>query len=367
MNFETPWDRSIVLNKFLVKCPIEKFKGRPNSFLQISDETFDRRPEQIFGSYMSDSNTHEYRFSEESSDPAANNAANQAGQTSTASASATKTNSTNSSSSSTSKDDESAGLQTLMSPKVTNSEEAIDKIIRLHEVEKDHLRKAIKLVSDGTELVKQLDKMMSPIVTTDLKGDFLKKKIEMSESHIKITSTIMNELINKATSKLKKTRREYQLMKIEKLKLLKYEPYQEKYEFELRDVYDIFDHPGARDGPSTWSFTTSNLQGHIKAISQTSNIFCLSNNGCTATILTLKYKEFFDATMACSMLMRDNKESGIVFRYKDAFNYYAFEWSQLMKWKRIRKVVNGVSTVIRSINDGGFLQNIWYRVRNNCK
>ena len=46
------------------------------------------------------------------------------------------------------------------------------------------------------------------------------------------------------------------------------------------------------------------------------------------------------------MFFRDNGLAGVVFRAKDVFNYYIFELSQKGGFKRVRKVVGGVSTIL---------------------
>lgn len=47
-----------------------------------------------------------------------------------------------------------------------------------------------------------------------------------------------------------------------------------------------------------------------------------------------------------SVFMRDSGLCGIVFRAKDEFNFYALELSQRDGFKRIRKVINGVSSIL---------------------
>jgi hypothetical protein len=52
--------------------------------------------------------------------------------------------------------------------------------------------------------------------------------------------------------------------------------------------------------------------------------------------------------------MKDNDQTGFIFRFKDLFNYYCFEMRQEgIGWKRIRRVSNGISQVISYVEDGG--------------
>lgn len=65
----------------------------------------------------------------------------------------------------------------------------------------------------------------------------------------------------------------------------------------------------------------------------------------------------------CSILLRDSGIVGIVFRFKDPFNYYIFEMKQQGHgFKRIRQVIKGESKTLSEIQDGGYLQNIWYKI-----
>jgi hypothetical protein len=67
-------------------------------------------------------------------------------------------------------------------------------------------------------------------------------------------------------------------------------------------------------------------------------------------------------------MMRDDKVCGLIFRAKDAFNYYAFELKGgVGGFKRFRKVVKGVSEVIALKEDGGYHQNTWYQIKIEFK
>jgi hypothetical protein len=77
-----------------------------------------------------------------------------------------------------------------------------------------------------------------------------------------------------------------------------------------------------------------------------------------ATHLTLRFKELYDAKFTARVLIRDDGRVGFTFRLKDPFNFYVFEMNRIGSgrgYKRIRKFVNGVPTIIYSIDDGGYL------------
>lgn len=78
--------------------------------------------------------------------------------------------------------------------------------------------------------------------------------------------------------------------------------------------------------------------------------------GCTASVLVLKYNDYYDGIFESNILLKDNDEAGFIFRFKNLFNYYCFEIRQEgIGWKRIRKVTNGISKVISYVEDGGFI------------
>ena len=54
---------------------------------------------------------------------------------------------------------------------------------------------------------------------------------------------------------------------------------------------------------------------------------------------------------------------GIVFRYRDEFNYYAFILNQKKGYKRLIKVSNGRYRKIAELRDGGLFLNDWFKVQ----
>ena len=113
------------------------------------------------------------------------------------------------------------------------------------------------------------------------------------------------------------------------------------------------------------SYTKQNLNGKIQALTQTSLIECSPSAECTASLIMLKHKDWYDSEISVNMLMRTDGITGIAFRVRDAFNYYAFEMSKKEKFKRIRRVMDGISHTICEKKDGGFIENEWIRVKND--
>lgn len=317
------WDRSIILSKYDIVCPIDKFLRKnpiTSSFLEISTEGILNEQNNIQINKTSiKSQRLKYIETEEEA--------------------------------------------TIIHPKVPPTDKAMETIARIYGIQEDTLKKNLKLAKDSDLLVKQIKELMSPLLNKNLNNEYLFNKLKVLDDHNKGSLKLLDYLTEFTQIKLRWLEQENQKLKIEKLKSLKYEAYHEQYSFPLSESYEIFDHPQALSSPSKWSYSKNNLLGHENAITQTSNINCLDPNGCTASFLILKYKEYYDGLIETSILLRDSDTMGILFRYKDAFNYYAFEMKQQGRgWKRIRKVVKGVSSIVSYVEDGGYLQNIWYKV-----
>lgn len=164
-----------------------------------------------------------------------------------------------------------------------------------------------------------------------------------------------------ADNRLIETYRFLQDKKIERLKMMEWSTYKEKYEYRLTQIYDIIDNPKANGGPSKWDYTSSGLKGHDKAISQTAPLECSLEDSCFATLLVLKIFRFYDFTLKTSVNMMSEGIVGIMFRVQDSANYYVFEMKGL-EYKRVRRVVRGESTTLVFKKDGGFNLDMWYRV-----
>jgi len=58
-------------------------------------------------------------------------------------------------------------------------------------------------------------------------------------------------------------------------KLMKWLEYEEKYFFNLEDVYTVLDSDNAQNGPSDWSFSGEGTNGHDLALSQNKQVTSL--------------------------------------------------------------------------------------------
>jgi len=102
------------------------------------------------------------------------------------------------------------------------------------------------------------------------------------------------------------------------------------------------------------------LKDRPRAIGITSKIF--SKNQLGASILKIAGREYFDFKLSVDILVKSNGVSGVAFRMKDEYNYYAFVIDKMAGTKSIVKVVDGKKTDLKSIKDGGILVNNWHKL-----
>ena len=229
--------------------------------------------------------------------------------------------------------------------------------------DKSNVIKQIKLVEDTTKLLNVLQSQYGPLISTDQAPDAQSKYLDTVAAHLKGTIQEMDRTINKAETKLKKKRDLYRKLVVEKLKYQRYDAFEEKYDLEIFDTYKSLDFKQANNGPSSWHFSKSSLNGHATAIGQTSAMTInVDLKERYATHLKFKFRNYFDGVLRVSFLGKEQGRVGIAFRYLDQFNFYVFEMfrgADGSGFKRIRKFVNGEPTVLATEKDGGYLQDKW--------
>lgn len=82
-----------------------------------------------------------------------------------------------------------------------------------------------------------------------------------------------------------------------------------------------------------------------------------------ASFYILENKHYYDFQLNLDIMTLSENLLGIVFRYRDEFNYYAFQLNQKSGFKRLVRVSNGRYTKIAEIRDGGISQNEWFKVQ----
>ena len=166
-----------------------------------------------------------------------------------------------------------------------------------------------------------------------------------------------------SVSKLRKAQDELMFQIEEYLKLKRYDPFHEKYSLTFEQLYMTED--SAQASPkSKWEYTHDNVYPHNKAISQPIVTTCKDNlqlpiTECSATMMTLKFKNFFDFKLPIDIKATNIAGYfGLVFRRKDAFNYYSLDIGK--SFVRFRKIINGKQTVISESKIDPILTDKWF-------
>ncbi|KAK2194919.1 bifunctional LCCL domain/Fibrinogen-like, partial [Babesia duncani] len=112
-----------------------------------------------------------------------------------------------------------------------------------------------------------------------------------------------------------------------------------------------------------WSVSTMAINGNLEnAITQDSEI--TTNNSLDGASLTLSDITFYDFIYSACIFGGTSGALGLTFRVTDENNYYLLQLRQVTGgYKRLVKVVNGEAFEIARIEDGGFIESVWYTVR----
>lgn len=118
------------------------------------------------------------------------------------------------------------------------------------------------------------------------------------------------------------------------------------------DFNDNSIHPAWQFRNGTWVETEGQMI-------QTSNYYGTGTVNGAFAIVGSKYWD--DYTISVDLSSQDNDWIGLVFRYQDPQNFYAFTWQSEGSARFIRKIVNGTESVLVS-DTTGYLSGIWYHV-----
>lgn len=111
-------------------------------------------------------------------------------------------------------------------------------------------------------------------------------------------------------------------------------------------------HPAWQFRNGTWVETEGQMI-------QTSNYYGTGTVNGAFAIVGSKYWDNY--TISVDLSSQDNDWIGLVFRYQDPQNFYAFTWQSEGSARFIRKIVNGIESVL--ISDGiGYVSGVWYHV-----
>jgi len=126
----------------------------------------------------------------------------------------------------------------------------------------------------------------------------------------------------------------------------------------ISSTYNIWDSKSSEK--SNWAVHKVNINKRPQAIGITSGISFAKQ--LSASMLTLKFKNYFDFNMTIDILVKAQGVCGVVFRVIDSFNYYALVINTPKKFKAIYKVKNGSETILKKFDDGGIYIDNWHRI-----
>ena len=133
--------------------------------------------------------------------------------------------------------------------KITTTEESIYQLEHIYGLESENLKKHIKLMRDSDFLVKELTKLLDPVVNKNLNSDLMKERLDVIEKHVYGTNNVLEEIIRNAQNKLRALEKENRDYLLEKRKVLKFQEYMEDFSGNsLEENYDIVDDPKAIEG-----------------------------------------------------------------------------------------------------------------------
>lgn len=204
------------------------------------------------------------------------------------------------------------------------------------------------------------------------------KKIR--NSYLKLKNYLINVLKFEKRLKIKSNvRLQYatninQDLKDKYLNLVKYEGYRLNYTTNLEEIWRTIDKKSASNKPSNviicikikWIVSSINLNGRSQAIYQSSKIEVNSKHR-PASFYVLQNKDFFDFRLNLDIMTISEHLIGIVFRFRDEYNYYSFEFNQKSGYKRLVKVSDGRYKKIAEVRDGGLYQNDWFKIQIRIK
>lgn len=171
----------------------------------------------------------------------------------------------------------------------------------------------------------------------------------------------IKKLLLLAKTKLIEKRKKHKLLSKEKNKFLQISDYIEDYSSKIEENWLLSQELKLNKNTHQWSYTLKNVLNHNTTLECTE-----LRKSDLPSIFVLRNKKYYDFLLSFSVMSTNFGIVGSAFRYKDSFNYYVLEISRsidpLQNFKRIRKIYNGVSSELIRLDDGGFMENIWYRI-----
>lgn len=133
--------------------------------------------------------------------------------------------------------------------KIATTEDAINQLEHIYGLENESLKKHLKLIRDSDILVKELNKLLDPVVNKNFNSDLMKERLDVIEKHVYGTNNILEEIIRSAQNKLRALEKENNDQLLEKRKIVKFQEYMEDFSGNsLEENYEIADDPKATEG-----------------------------------------------------------------------------------------------------------------------
>jgi len=257
-------------------------------------------------------------------------------------------------------DDEPSGSKAM-----ANSVTAIRSIKAGLKKKLAHTDGYLKYIEDSNKLISENAKKMESVYLSDLNPDKQAGIVETLEKGLNDIKDQTSQNMDLAIAKLRKAQEDL-VDKIEEyLKLKRYDPFKETYKLNFEAIYD-FEDSQQTVPKSDWEYTIDNTFPHMKAIHQPKVSSCRDSveepeTECTATILSIKFKTFYDFRLTVDFKATSiTGYVGIVFRKKDAFNYYSLDVGK--EFIRFRKMIKGEQTIISTSKIDGVLSEKWYNI-----
>ncbi|UKK02511.2 hypothetical protein MACK_002604 [Theileria orientalis] len=117
-------------------------------------------------------------------------------------------------------------------------------------------------------------------------------------------------------------------------------------------------------GSPTWVMSELNVKNSTElTVSQMSQVIP-PNNTIAGSYLVLKNRKFFDFIFSTSIYAGSQGSLGVAFRIVDMNNYYLLQLKQSNGgFKRLIRVIDGDPYELARVEDGGFIEEVWYHVR----
>ena len=222
----------------------------------------------------------------------------------------------------------------------------------------------LKYVEDSNKLISVNTKKMESVYNSDLNPEKQLATVLQINRNIRDIKDMTQLTMDASIAKLRKAQDDLMHFIEEYLKLKRYDAFLDKQKLNLEQVYSVQDNAAARP-KSKWEYTHDNVYPHQQAISQPIVTSCndsvpVPSTECSATSLTVKFKTFFDFHLSLDLkATKIGAYLGVVFRKKDAFNYYSLDVGE--DFLRFRKMLNGKQTIISQSKIEPVLADKWFQ------